>query len=54
MSMKLVGEQILLRIYLQSADPRAMMSRRTSGSSKAARKEKLAGATVIRGISNTY
>jgi PII-like signaling protein len=47
--MRLVGEQVLLRIYLQSADraPHAPTYERIV---KAAREEKLAGATVIRGI----
>ena len=47
--MSLVGEQVLLRIYLQSADraPHAPTYERII---KAAREEKLAGATVIRGI----
>jgi hypothetical protein len=47
--MSLLGEQVLLRIYLQSADraPRVPTYQRIV---KAARKEKLAGATVLRGI----
>ena len=47
--MSLVGEQVLLRIYLQSADraPHAPTYERII---KVARNEKLAGATVIRGI----
>ena len=47
--MSLIGEQILLRIYLRSADrpPHAPTYQRIV---KAARKEKLAGATVITGI----
>ena len=47
--MSLVGEQILLRIYLQSADraPHVPTFERIVG---AARKEKLAGATVLRGL----
>ncbi|MGD0139038.1 MAG: DUF190 domain-containing protein [Tepidisphaeraceae bacterium] len=47
--MSLLGEQVLLRIYLQSADraPHVPTHQRII---KAARKEKLAGATVIRGI----
>lgn len=50
--MSLVGEQILLRIYLQSADraPHVPTHERIV---KAARSEKLAGATVIRGILGT-
>ena len=47
--MSLVGEQVLLRIYLQSAD-RATHVPTYQRIVKAARKEKLAGATVIRGI----
>jgi hypothetical protein len=47
--MSLQGEQVLLRIYLQSADraPHVPTYQRIV---KAARKEKLAGATVLRGI----
>jgi hypothetical protein len=47
--MSLVGEQILLRIYLQSADraPHVPTYQRIL---KAARSEKLAGATVLSGI----
>jgi uncharacterized protein len=47
--MSLVGEQVLLRVYLQSADraPRVPTYQRILA---AARKEKLAGATVLRGI----
>ncbi|HUB26905.1 MAG TPA: DUF190 domain-containing protein [Tepidisphaeraceae bacterium] len=47
--MSLIGEQVLLRIYLQSADrtPRVPTYQRIIA---AARKEKLAGATVLRGI----
>jgi len=47
--MSLVGEQVLLRIYLQSADrpPHVPTHERII---HAARKAKLAGATVIRGI----
>jgi PII-like signaling protein len=47
--MSLLGEQILLRIYLQSADraPRIPSYERIVA---AARKDKLAGATVLRGI----
>ncbi|MGA2583312.1 MAG: DUF190 domain-containing protein [Tepidisphaeraceae bacterium] len=47
--MSLVGEQVLLRIYLQSAD-RAPHVPTYERIVKAARQEKLAGATVIRGI----
>ncbi len=47
--MSLVGEQVLLRIYLQSAD-RAPLIPTHERIVKAARKEKLAGCTVIRGI----
>jgi uncharacterized protein len=47
--MSLTGEQILLRIYLQSAD-RAPSMPTYERIVKAARKEKLAGATVIRGV----
>src|SRR5580704_14252908 len=49
MDMSLLGEQILLRIYLQSADraPRIPSYERIVA---AARKDKLAGATVLRGI----
>jgi PII-like signaling protein len=45
----LIGEQVLLRIYLQSADraPRVPTWHRIV---QVARKEKLAGATVLRGI----
>ena len=47
--MSLLGEKILLRVYLQSADraPHAPTSDRIV---HAARKEKLAGTTVLRGI----
>jgi uncharacterized protein len=47
--MSLLGEQILLRVYLQSADrtPRIPSYERIVA---AARKDKLAGATVLRGI----
>lgn len=47
--MSLIGEQVLLRIYLQSADraPHVPTYEQIVG---AARKEKLAGATVLRGI----
>jgi PII-like signaling protein len=47
--MSLIGEQVLLRIYLQSADrtPHVPTYERIV---KTARKQKLAGATVIRGI----
>jgi hypothetical protein len=50
--MSLLGEQVLLRIYLQSADrsPHVPTYERIV---QAARKEKLAGATVIRGILGT-
>jgi PII-like signaling protein len=47
--MSLVGEQVLLRIYLQSAD-RAPHVPTYERIVKTARREKLAGATVIRGI----
>jgi uncharacterized protein len=47
--MSLVGEQILLRIYLQSAD-RAPHLPTFERILKAARSEKLAGTTVLRGI----
>ena len=47
--MSLLGEQVLLRIYLQSAD-RAATYPRHERIVAAARKSKLAGATVIRGI----
>jgi PII-like signaling protein len=47
--MGLVGEQVLLRIYLQSAD-RAPHAPTYEQITSAARKEKLAGATVLRGI----
>jgi PII-like signaling protein len=47
--MSLVGEQVLLRIYLQSAD-RAPHVPTYERIVKAARKENLAGATVLRGI----
>jgi PII-like signaling protein len=47
--LSLVGEQILLRIYLQSAD-RAPHVATFERIVKQARSEKLAGATVIRGI----
>ena len=47
--MSLLGEQVLLRVYLQSADrsPHVPTFERIL---QAARKEKLAGATVLRGI----
>jgi len=47
--LSLIGEQVLLRIYLQSAD-RAPHVPTFEQVVKAARKEKLAGATVIQGI----
>jgi uncharacterized protein len=47
--MSLLGEQVLLRIYLQSAD-RAPHVPTYERIVQAARKDKLAGATVIRGI----
>jgi uncharacterized protein len=47
--MSLIGEQVLLRIYLQSAD-RAPLVPTYERIVKVARQEKLAGATVIRGI----
>jgi PII-like signaling protein len=51
-SMSLLGEQVLLRIYLQSADraPRIPSEQRIL---KAARQEKMAGATVLHGIVGT-
>lgn len=47
--MSLIGEQVLMRVYLQSADrtPHTPTHERIVA---AARREKLAGATVIRGI----
>jgi PII-like signaling protein len=50
--MSLLGEQVLLRVYLQSAD-RAPHVPTYEQIIHAARKEKLAGATVIRGILGT-
>jgi PII-like signaling protein len=50
--MSLIGEQILLRIYLQSAD-RAGHVPTYQRIVKAARTQKLAGATVMRGIMGT-
>jgi PII-like signaling protein len=47
--MSLIGEQVLLRIYLQSAD-RAPHVPTFERIVQAARAEKLAGATVLRGI----
>src|SRR5437773_2287504 len=47
--MNLIGEQVLLRVYLQSAD-RAPHTPSYERIVKAARKEGLAGATVLRGI----
>jgi uncharacterized protein len=47
--MSLLGEQVLLRIYLQSAD-RSPHVPTYEGIVKAAKKEHLAGATVIRGV----
>jgi len=47
--MSLIGEQILLRIYLQSAD-RAPHTPTYEQIVKAARQSKLAGVTVLRGI----
>lgn len=47
--MSIIGEQVLLRIYLQSAD-RAPLTPTCELVVKAARKRKLAGATVLRGI----
>jgi uncharacterized protein len=47
--MSLRGEQVLLRVYLQSAD-RAPHTPTFERLVKAARKEHLAGATVLRGI----
>lgn len=50
--MSLLGEQILMRVYLQSADrsPHVPTYERII---KEARKEKLAGATVLRGVLGT-
>jgi hypothetical protein len=50
--MSLLGEQVLLRVYLQSAD-RAPLLPSYERIVAAARKEQLAGATVIRGILGT-
>jgi len=50
--MSLVGEQVLLRAYLQSAD-RSPHTPTYERIIHAARKEKLAGATVLRGILGT-
>jgi uncharacterized protein len=47
--MSLIGERVLMRVYLQSAD-RAPHTPTHERVVAAARKEKLAGATVIRGI----
>jgi PII-like signaling protein len=47
--MSLVGEQILLRVYLQNAD-RAPHTPTHARIVHAARKKKMAGATVLRGI----
>lgn len=47
--MSLLGEQVLLRVYLQSAD-RAPFTPTSERLVKAARKHRLAGATVFRGI----
>src|SRR5438270_798336 len=47
--MSIFGEQMLLRIYLQSAD-RAPHTPTYERIVQAARKERLAGATVLRGI----
>src|ERR1700683_4685227 len=47
--MSLVGEKVLLRVYLQSAD-RAPHTPTYERIVHAAQKEKLAGATVLRGI----
>ena len=47
--MKLVGERVLLRVYLQSAD-RAPHTPTYERIVRHARNDKLAGATVIRGI----
>jgi PII-like signaling protein len=47
--MSLVGEQVLMRVYLQNAD-RAPLAPTHERIVAAARKQKLAGATVIRGI----
>ena len=48
-SMTLTGEQVLLRIYLQSAD-RAPHTPTYERILKAAKQENLAGATVLQGI----
>src|SRR5207248_8833268 len=50
--MSLVGEKVLLRVYLQSAD-RAPHTPTYERIVAAARRQKLAGATVIRGILGT-
>jgi uncharacterized protein len=50
--MSLLGEQVLLRVYLRSAD-RAPHVPTVELVLQAARKEKLAGATVLRGILGT-
>ena len=47
--MSLVGEQVLMRVYLQNAD-RAPLAPTHERIVAAARRQKLAGATVIRGI----
>ena len=47
--MSIVGEQVLLRIYLQSAD-RAPLTPTYQRIVQEARRQKLAGATVLRGI----
>jgi uncharacterized protein len=48
-SMSIIGEQVLLRIYLQSAD-RAPFTPSYQLIVQKARRQKLAGATVLRGI----
>src|SRR5438105_14405302 len=47
--MSLIGEQILLRIYLQSAD-RTPYTPTYELIAKAARQDQMAGATVLKGI----
>src|SRR3954452_10353871 len=49
LQMSLIGEQVLLRIYLSSAD-RAPHTPSVERIVKAARQEGLAGATVLKGI----
>jgi hypothetical protein len=50
--MSIFGEEILLRVYLQSAD-RAPHTPTYERIVQAARKQRLAGATVLRGILGT-